>query len=559
MNRRRGLAIGVCVSLLFICLSPSANAASSQRFKSCDQLLKKYRWGVALNQISAGALRNKILVMPSIYKTNRILDFDKDGVACENELLQRLDSRVPSAPSSLKLKMNSPFNGSGKFSWKDNSNNEKNFFVSQIDPINLAGVPLASLIKVPKDSTTMGFGSYLNENFCFWVMASNAFGNSPWSKPACYLGGAPRTTTTLPPVNTTTLPPILTVLESCKIKEKTISQGGTLGFPRVPIRLPSTGKVRIGVIFADFADSVATNTTTYALNQYSPDLETYFSEMSYGRLQVELSPVHSWLRMPKNSTSYRLGRGEGGWLEFSSFLEDVIRLGTNGTDLNTWDSFIVLANSENIMSSSLSPPPGFATVEAGGRRWFNGVLLGTDAGFLKVAMRHEVGHNFGLLDLYPYTGTGFRYTGEFSLMGNMWGNAPELFAWERWTLNWLDDSQVVCLKSGSVTAYLSPVSISGGQKMIVSPISESKALVVEVRRRFGYDTAIVEEGPLAYLVDTSKGGGYGTIQVLPLRESDGIKSGAPLNLGETIEFEGISITYKSRNALSDEIIVTRSP
>ena len=368
-------------------------------------------------------------------------------------------------------------------------------------------------------------------------------------------------TTTLAPTTTTnlTIPsPILTNVAACKLKDMTLLSGGTLGFPRVPIRLPSTGKVRIGVIFADFADSVATNTTTYALNQYSPDLETYFSEMSYGRLQVELSPVHSWLRMPKNSTSYRLGRGEGGWLEFSSFLEDVIRLGTNGTDLNTWDSFIVLANSESVMSSSLSPPPGFATVEAGGRRWFNGVLLGTDAGFLKVAMRHEVGHNFGLLDLYPFTGTGFRYTGEFSLMGNIWGTAPELFGWERWTLNWLEDTQVVCLESGSVTAYLSPVSVSGGQKLIVSPISESKALVVEVRRKVGYDKAIIEEGPLVYLVDTSIPAGYGTIKVLPLIESDAIKSSAPLNLGETIEFEGISITYKSREAFGDEVIVTRT-
>ena len=125
-------------------------------------------------------------------------------------------------------------------------------------------------------------------------------------------------TTTLAPTTTTnlTIPsPILTNVAACKLKDMTLLSGGTLGFPRVPIRLPSTGKVRIGVIFADFADSVATNTTTYALNQYSPDLETYFSEMSYGRLQIELSPVHSWLRMPKNSTSYRLGRGEGGWLE----------------------------------------------------------------------------------------------------------------------------------------------------------------------------------------------------------------------------------------------------
>jgi M6 family metalloprotease-like protein len=459
MKKSRLLAVGVCMSLLVMSSSTSVSAAPTQTFKNCSQLLKKYKWGVALNRGAAGDLRKKIHVLPKVYKANKRLDKDKDGVACEKESLQRLAPVSTSTPT--------------------------------INPIE----PIA---------------------------------------------------------------PVLVNIESCKLKDKTLSQGGTLGFPRVPIRLPSTGRVRIGVIFADFADSVATDTTEHVLKQYSPDLETYFSNMSYGRLNIELVPAHNWARMSKNSTSYRIGRGEWSWLDFSSFLEEAIRLGSVGVDITAWDSFIVLANSPNVMSSSLSPPPGYAIVEAGGKRWTNGLLLGTDAGYFVAAMQHEVGHNFGLLDLYPYTGTGFRYTGDFSLMGSLWGTAPELFAWERWTLNWLEDTQVGCIESGSVTASLSPVSISGGQKMIVSPISESKALVVEVRRRAGYDKALIEEGPLAYVVDTSKSGGYGTIKVLPLLESDGIKSSAPLNLGETIEFEGISVTYKSRNALSDEIIVTRS-
>jgi hypothetical protein len=143
-------------------------------------------------------------------------------------------------------------------------------------------------------------------------------------------------------------------------------------------------------------------------------------------------------------------------------------------------------------------------------------------------------------------------------MGNVWGSAPELFGWERWTLNWLDNAQIICHIGGRLRAYLSPISSDGGQKIIVSPISESKALVVEVRRRFGYDKIVVKEGPLIYLVDTSFGGGYGTIKILPLRESDGIKSSAPLDVGETFEFDGISITYEARKAFGDIVVVERS-
>ena len=365
------------------------------------------------------------------------------------------------------------------------------------------------------------------------------------------------TTTTATTTNLTIPSPILTNVAACKLKDMTLLSGGTLGFPRVSTRLPSTGMIRIGIVFVDFTDSIAAVSTESTLGLYSPDFETQLHKMSYGRLSVELFPLHGWARMSKESSSYRLGRGGGGGGDATSFLDEAIRLGARGTDINSWDSFIVLANARNVVATSQSPPKGME-ISAGGRSWVNGVLLGTENGHLVSQMIHEVGHNLGLLDLYPFSGVGFRYTGEFGLMGNLWGTAPELYAWERWTLNWLEDTQVICLESRSVTAYLSPVSNSGGQKMIVSPISESKALVVEVRRKVGYDKAITEEGPLVYLVDTSIPAGYGTIKVLPLIESDAIKSSAPLNLGETIEFEGISITYKSREAFGDEVIVTRT-
>ncbi len=47
-------------------------------------------------------------------------------------------------------------------------------------------------------------------------------------------------------------------------------------------------------------------------------------------------------------------------------------------------------------------------------------------------------------------------------MGLISGHSPEYFAWERWILNWLDDTQVVCLSSGSITATLNAVPVVGG-------------------------------------------------------------------------------------------------
>jgi len=371
----------------------------------------------------------------------------------------------------------------------------------------------------------------------------------------------PSTTTTVVPSTTTTIPsPIVTNVEPCKIQEKKPNQGGSLGFPKVATRARSTGKVQVGVLFADFPDLPATNTTEEVLKRFSPNVEKIFENMSYGLLTVELKPVHSWVRMHKESSLYRVGREDWNYLYFLQMLEEVIRVGTQGVDTSMWESFIVVTDSRNFMTSAFSPSPG-AKVEAGGRSWANGVVFGGysvgSSSPVEVALAHELGHTFGLPDLYPYSGTGFRYTGRFSLMGNIYDSVLELFAWERWILNWLDDTQVVCLNSENVKAVLNSVSNFGGQKMIVSPISDTKALVVEVRRRGGYDTASTEEGPLVYVVDTNQNNGYGGIKVLPINELDGDKRSAPLNLGETIEFEGITVSYVSRTTYGDEIIVTR--
>ena len=54
----------------------------------------------------------------------------------------------------------------------------------------------------------------------------------------------------------------------------TLLSGGTLGFPRVSTRLPSTGMIRIGIVFVDFTDSIAAVSTESTLGLYSPDFET---------------------------------------------------------------------------------------------------------------------------------------------------------------------------------------------------------------------------------------------------------------------------------------------
>jgi M6 family metalloprotease-like protein len=320
--------------------------------------------------------------------------------------------------------------------------------------------------------------------------------------------------------------------------------------------------VEIGVLFVDFSDSPARDTTEAVLMRFSPNVENLFESMSYGRLSIELKPVHGWLRMQKESALYRAGGGDWCFVCFLQMLEEIIRVGTQGINTSRWESFILIADSKFVDTTAFSPSPDWK-IEAGGRSWANGVVLGGSAlnqtpSIFATGLAHELGHTFGLPDLYPYNGVGFRYTGNFGLMGNIYESVIELFAWERWLLSWLDDTQVVCLNGREVKAVLNPVSVFGGQKMIVIPLSDTRALVVEVRRRGGFDEKLSKEGPLAYVVDTNQQNGYGGIKIVPINEDDWSKSSAPLDIGKTIEFEGITISYLSRSTYGDEILVFRS-
>jgi len=209
MKIPRVLVILVCTSLSFAFVSSSVDAASSKPFKDCTQLLKKYYWGVAFNRVAAADLADIIDIRPKIYMANKRLDTDKDGVACEDDLLQTLPPLVtttttttiptaPAAPTMVALTMTSPFDGTGTLTWTDNSNNEDNFYISYKDPVTLVGVPLTSLwYKASKNQTsTTPTGMSNGSNYCFWGMASNAIGNSAWSAPVCSLAGTATTTTT---------------------------------------------------------------------------------------------------------------------------------------------------------------------------------------------------------------------------------------------------------------------------------------------------------------------------------------------------------------------------
>lgn len=355
---------------------------------------------------------------------------------------------------------------------------------------------------------------------------------------------------------------------SCRLADPNAAQTGlSIGFPRVSHRLKSTGEIRIGVVFVDFPDSIATRTTSSVFSLFSPGAEERFRDMSYGKANFVLIPLHKWIRMGNPSSTYLLERRNLNFIHEFNFINEALAKASNQLDWQTIDGFLVISNPDTEL---IDVGPAFTAnhpywAERGtGYGLMNGARSGADilrwpSGWVN----HELGHAMGLLDLYAYVDLLYpnsfhRFVGWFSMMGNavQGSGAPEYFGWERWSLGWIDDSQVGCLKSGTVTIDIDPIEQPGGTKMLVVPLGDHRVLVIESRRKLGHDAMLLKEGVLVYLVDLSVASGMGAIRVLPINDNDSSKLQNILQVGETLSYSDVKVSVNSSSTGGDRVTVT---
>ena len=341
------------------------------------------------------------------------------------------------------------------------------------------------------------------------------------------------------------------------------------GWPRIDERLKSTGGVIATVVMVDFPDAPASMTPTDAFARISQSADV-FNEMSYGKLSYTFKPQLKWYRMSKKSTDYVAG----GWtfIKHREYITEAAKLADVDIDFSKTDSLIILANPDSTGIGNSGP--AFAAIRKNGitldgKYISNGATSAYDLNNWKsIWLNHEVTHTLGLVDLYASTQSnpanrydGLRYTGEFSYMGfsSYESNAPSLFAFERWNLGWINDSQIKCLKDAKSTELISPVQTSSGVKAVVIPISRTKAVVIESRRAIGIDKNIAKSGALVYVVDSSIQSGQGPVRVFPSDvSSDPRYLKAPRALGESVTTEGVTIKVTKSDDSGDTVEITKS-
>src|SRR5690606_21434204 len=198
-----------------------------------------------------------------------------------------------------------------------------------------------------------------------------------------------------------------------------------------------------------------------------------------------------------------------------------------------------------------------------------------------LVLAHETGHVFDLPDLYnrQVDGRGDWRTqvGDWDLMGSQFDLAPDLFAWHKWKLAWLDPRQVRCVRGGGpVRLPLAPlgagpgVQVTGaagapsfglghGVKLAVVRTGPQSVLALEARGPVGNDAAACREGVLVYRVTSGTQSGSGPIEVIdahPETEACWENSvypplaDAPVALGETftVPDENVRVEVEGRTA-----------
>ncbi|KAF6829367.1 secreted protein [Colletotrichum plurivorum] len=342
---------------------------------------------------------------------------------------------------------------------------------------------------------------------------------------------------------------------------------------------PSTGTVNALMLFIDFPDQTATESSPRELYDYFfPDATKWFDASSYGKLSLNITAdTTRFLRMPKPAPEYQFEGGltaELHQIYVKDALEKWLRVtntpvpGVNSTEGPLTDILYVIPtrNATAItFSATLTTSVYTYDVNYIARK---AVTQGFDTydwwGYK--ALNHETGHAFCLPDLYPLpTGDTGMYTGNWDMMAKVNARSPDYFAWNKWRLGWLADDQVDCVApvntgagntSTSTTHKLTPLETAGGVKAVVVRHSERAALVAEVRAKGGADEFACTTGVLLYTVSTDKATGEGPIRVLGANPggwgsaacaSDELDN-APLTLGGegvssyTVEGWGVTVT-----------------
>ena len=310
-------------------------------------------------------------------------------------------------------------------------------------------------------------------------------------------------------------------LSVCEIKEDNVYRktNGILmsGFPHQQTYLPKTGTINVALIPIDWADLPGESDWEKRVQSQMTIFDDYWKTVSGNKLKFKWSIKKNWIRLPGSSSDYLVPYSEA-HPETEKLFEKIVPVVDANFDFSGIDivHFIAPQNQNVIPESTQAFPWSMvnhplknvkAMTVVG--KFFDAETMGEPRTYWSY-WAHETGHILQLAHLGNARGT-FAMQG-LDMMGMQDGPSRTLSGWWRFLSGWLEPEQILCLPRERVTdfdVFLRPLDSQGdGIKLIVIPLSDSEALLVESRRQGMFDmkgASNYQNGVLVYKYNAKLG------------------------------------------------------
>jgi M6 family metalloprotease-like protein len=355
-------------------------------------------------------------------------------------------------------------------------------------------------------------------------------------------------------------------VEYCRLENVYVNQTLMVGFPLSPYRIPTKGNVNVKVLVVDFPDVpgvMSEEELDAFFAEYEEGVSRFFDDQSFGQVEFRFSRHPGFVRIPERALDLSLTRTQQR-RDLDYVVKESIRLVDPLVDFTEIDMVIVFLNpaiTEELadVSPALVQNQG-GIIQTNEGAIYNATLIAADG--MRVGypiLAHEMGHLFGLMDLYKFTRfpsnstldvlRQYEYVGVFDFMNvaspNSFGDNRDMLGWTRFQLDWITEDQVRCVNpyvKGTTTHPLIPTHVnSDGAKMVVIPFNKSQALVLEVKAEHEYCVEC-RGGLYAYVVDSFFENGHGPIRLVrPAHSTEALFQDAYLMDGQVLRYENLII------------------
>lgn len=362
-------------------------------------------------------------------------------------------------------------------------------------------------------------------------------------------------------------------VQPCKLEAgEDGSENNGYGFP-LPSHLPKLREnFKIALVPVSFLDHPAKTKPADDFADVKTALTNYYQRISTKKVTFDWTIPDQYFALPKKIDDFKLISTEKGdfWPSNAAYLQYVVDKVDEYYDFSKFDVVIF----EEVRTVTDREHPQFVPwvarksekirIQSDEGEIDNMVVSGGDQTRDIQNWLHEFGHNLGLTDRNWQTDS----KPGFDLMFG-WYGSPEMSVWNRWLLGVLEDSQIDCkTDTASSVHHIRPLAWQESvKKGVVIPLSRFEALVVESRRRLGYDALFGKEseGVYVYRINTNTKIYEKTenkpVDVIRPARSKPIMDwalDASLDPGESVTSDGWKITVKEAGDFGDVVEISRA-